>query len=117
MIKEELDKFTLGAVQAVLEEVGFDVRRMESCVIVEEGHELMARTRSLRYSPTCSGILELFKESMKQGYWDHGVGRIYLYQVGHHIMSEPTPGEGNYRPTVRYALHFELGTRPGFKSE
>ncbi len=60
MIKEELDKITLDAVQTALEEVGFDVRRMEKCVITEEGRELYALIRSFRHDPSAQITLKLF---------------------------------------------------------
>jgi hypothetical protein len=109
MIKEEFDKITLDAVQAVLEEVGFDVRRMETPCIKIGDYQLMALTRSIKCGVDAQDTLRLFKESMKQSFWDFGVGRIYLYQVRHHMM----PND-DYKPCVRYALHFNIGTRPGF---
>ncbi|MHA1838784.1 MAG: hypothetical protein ACTSYO_02340 [Candidatus Ranarchaeia archaeon] len=110
MIKEELDKITLDSVRVALEEVGFDVRIMENCIVVDEGFELYAYTRGLHHDHSAEVTLELFKESMRHGYWDRGVGRIYLYQVGHHVISD-----NDYVPTVRYALHLGLGTREGFE--
>lgn len=68
---------------------------------------IYAVTRSLREGVDCAETLRLFEGSMKS-YWDRGVGRVYLHSVCAHFMNE---AKTDYRPTVRYALHLDLGNR------
>ena len=119
MIKEELDKITLDSVRTVLEEIGFDVRSMDQpMIVVENDHVLMAQVRSFKPAPNAKETLKNIKKSMKQQYWDLGVGRVYLYKVHHHIISCPDNFiREDYRPVIRYALHLDVGTREGFELE